>query len=145
MKRYWVSRRDNEHGPYATEELRVMTMTGEVQTSDQIRLSDQDGWQPVREVLRNKPSMLQREWAHQQSRQAGFGARCLMGSAVVAWAVPVLGKMAIFVSVACVSIALVLIAVQLRKGDHKAAVPNLIFAGAVTPLLCWVVAMLVRA
>lgn len=124
----------------------MMLRTGEIQTSDQVKIQDQeetDGLM-VREVLRNKPSALQKEWARHQSLQAGFAARCLLFVAVAVWAVPPLRDAALFLSGMALVVATALIVLQLFKGDRRSAQKNLLFTWLVAPLACWLMTLLVH-
>lgn len=124
----------------------MMLHTGEIQTSDKVRIQDEqetDGLM-VREVLRNKPSALQKEWARHQSLQAGFAARCLLVVSVLVWAVPPMRDAALFLSATAMLLATALIALQFFKGDRRAAQKNLLFAWFIVPLACWLISLLVH-
>jgi hypothetical protein len=144
MKRYWISRRNDAQGPYPAEELQVMMVTGEIQTSDQIRLESQPDWQAVREVLKNKPSVLQREWNKDQARQAGFAVRFLLVITVIVWLVPALQPAAAFVSLALLSLAALLAVFQWNKGERHSARIHLVLACVAMPVVCWLLAQFLQ-
>ncbi len=143
-KRYWVSRNGNASGPYGTADLQLMLTEGEIETSDQIRIPEGqgEGSLPARSVLDGKPSLLQREWALHQSRQAGIVARLLMaGTVVVSGINGARGARPVIYALLLVLVT-TLVAVQAVKGPRRAAVLNFILAWVATPAMCYLVSWL---